>query len=380
MEKILKHLVFITEHLCFGGAEVVLTDYLNAIPKDQYKITLLIRDDLQEKNYLLSRVPTHVEIHYIFSSNDLKSFPKRMAHKQFRNELTSRVKKILSQISSIDQIIDFSPVLDKVMPSFKSYNIILWMHGDKSHMKFFERMKYTLRIRHYSKIVLLCEEMRTQFDKLFPTLKDKFRVIPNPFDFKSIEDRSNDFSELSPTDQELMASPYSVSVARLVPGKDFFTLIKALEIVKNNGIPFTHYIIGDGELKAPLQEQINARGLTNQVILLGAKKNPFPWVRNSRFFVHSAIREGFGLVIVEAMSLNKAVIATACPVGPRDILAEGKYGRLFSLQDEATLAKHLEEFYRHPEIVKNFEQLSLARSKDFSKENILPIFEKAIFN
>ncbi|MDG0817361.1 glycosyltransferase [Bdellovibrio svalbardensis] len=370
-----QHLVFLTEHLSYGGAEVVLVEYLQGIDLSKYDATLVIRDDLGDKNFLLSSIPTGIQVIHLFGAEEVSQ--KIHVTSSFRKLLVARLKDILAKIDAPKIIIDFSPVLDKVTSKFKNENVILWMHGDKSHMGFMERTKYLLRIRHYKRIVVLCEEMREQMESLFPSLKRKLYIIPNPFNFDRIRTGANDIN-ISATDQELMKNNYVVSVARLVPGKDFQTVIRAAKILKDRGIKYTHYIIGDGNLKNELQSLIDTFNLNDTIHLLGARKNPYPWIKNSLFFVHSAHREGFGLVIVEAMSLGKAVIASRCPVGPAEILGNGAYGKIYPMQDSIALADLIEEFLANPAEVVAFKEKSLQRANDFSIQNILPKLYKLL--
>ena len=64
---------------------------------------------------------------------------------------------------------------------------------------------------------------------------------------------------------------------------------------------------------------------------------------NSSIFVLSSIYEGFGLVIVEAMSCGLPVVSYACPCGPKDIIEEGKDGFLVEVNDEQTLAARINQ-------------------------------------
>lgn len=363
-----KHIVFVTEHLSFGGAEVVLTTYLKSIDMTKYKVSLIVRDDLSSKKYLHTEVPREVAVYTLFNENE--KFASRCRH---RSVFADRFESIMEKIGNVDVVVDFSPVLDKIIYRLKKRKMILWMHGDKSHMGFWERLKYRIRIRRYEKIVLLGEEMREQFQRLFPEFKNRLVVIPNPFNFAEISSRSEDLSELTNNDVDLMKEKYIVSVARLVPGKDFETVIEAGRILRDRGYHYKHYIIGDGELRSRLQSLIDKYQLKDQIILLGARKNPYPWMKKADFFVHSANREGFGLVIVEAMSLGKAVIATQCPVGPAEILKYGAVGSLFPLHDANALANHVAQYIENIPRRTQFEQASIARAQDYSSARIMPL-------
>lgn len=138
------------------------------------------------------------------------------------------------------------------------------------------------------------------------------------------------------------------------------------------------YIIGNGPGFSEIQKKIADEGLANDIILLGYKKNPYIWMRKSILFVHSAKAEGFGMVIVEAMALGKAVVATDCPVGPGEILSRGQYGRLVPVADAAALAKAIDEMVEDQVLRAESQSLAAQRAKDYSVDKILPDFYKII--
>lgn len=370
----MKRLIFLTEHLSFGGAEVVLTEYLRSIDPRNNEVHLIVRDNLGSRNYLLERVPSHVKIYFVFSEEDMRRYPKKMSHRAFRGKLAERVRAYLDGFGAYDAVIDFSPVLDKVISRFRKEPLILWIHGDKTHMGFMERIKYLTRIRRYKKIVVLCDEMLKQFESLFPSLKNKLVVIPNPVDSNRIKELSlQDFS----SDVRLPEN-YSVSVGRLVPGKDFSTVVKAAHLLKNKGLTFCHVIIGDGELRGQLEDEIRCFGLEGSVLLLGALENPFPIVRGAQFFVHAAFREGLPTVIIEAMGLGLPVIATACPTGPKDILEYGRSGMLYDIQDYAKLAELMAMLYASQIEREKLSSLSVERASYFDPSNVIPSLDKLV--
>ena len=92
------------------------------------------------------------------------------------------------------------------------------------------------RLNKYNKIVLLCDDMKLDYEKNFPNLKYKLFRIYNFLDFKRIKIMENDRTELTIQEKEMLNEKYCVSVARLDSPKDFDTLFKTFEILKNKGI------------------------------------------------------------------------------------------------------------------------------------------------
>lgn len=70
------------------------------------------------------------------------------------------------------------------------------------------------------------------------------------------------------------------------------------------------YVIGDGPLKEKLQKQIIDFNVEEKFTLLGAKKNPYPYIKNADVFGLFSYFEGYGIVIDEAKMLQKYVIIT----------------------------------------------------------------------
>ena len=102
---------------------------------------------------------------------------------------------------------------------------------------------------------------------------------------------------------------------------------------------------------------IKDEDLQEYIKLLGVKKNPYPWIKNSKLLVHSSRYEGFGLVLVEALILGKVVISSNCKVGPREILNNGEYGSLVEVGDYNAMAQEiLELLQENPKERKIFKQ------------------------
>jgi glycosyltransferase involved in cell wall biosynthesis len=79
-------------------------------------------------------------------------------------------------------------------------------------------------------------------------------------------------------------------------------------------------------------------GIEQLVDFHGAVSNPFSYMSKADLFVLSSAFEGFANVVVEALACGCPVVSTDAPSGPREILDDGKYGRLVPVGDHEALA------------------------------------------
>ena len=88
------------------------------------------------------------------------------------------------------------------------------------------------------------------------------------------------------------------------------------------------YIIGKGKDETQLKQLAKTLQVADKVVFLGFQANPLPWILHCKIFVHSAKFEGLPTVLIEALLLDKLIVATDCPTGPREILDHGRCGLL----------------------------------------------------
>jgi glycosyltransferase involved in cell wall biosynthesis len=131
--------------------------------------------------------------------------------------------------------------------------------------------------------------------------------------------------------------PVVLSIGRLTSQKDYPLLIKAFSRVLK-----THQarllILGEGEERLALNNLIQELGLDKYVSMPGFVSNPLPYIVRSTAFVLSSQFEGLPGVLIEAMYCGIPLISTDCPSGPREILADGEYGRLVPVGDADALS------------------------------------------
>lgn len=125
-------------------------------------------------------------------------------------------------------------------------------------------------------------------------------------------------------------------------------------------------ILGEGDLRPAMEQQVANLGLQDRVSLPGFFQDPYPWFRSADLFVLSSDWEGFGNVIVEALECGVPVVSTDCPSGPAEILENGRYGRLVPVGDVDALANAM-----IASLHETHDRVALMnRAQDFSVEKI----------
>ncbi|MDZ4685256.1 MAG: glycosyltransferase [Planctomycetaceae bacterium] len=203
------------------------------------------------------------------------------------------------------------------------------------------------RAYHTANVVLANSAgLRQQLLDYWQLPKDRVHVQPNAYDFDRIEALA---AEPLPTSSD--GRFRILTVGRIDEDKGHADLLAALdELVRQRGqSDIVWQIIGTGPDEAKLRQQVKDRGLTDHVQFLGVQPNPFPYYRAADVFCLPSRSEGLPNVLIEALACGTPVIAADCPSGPREILADGRFGTLTPVRDPAALAAALAEFRQHPE-------------------------------
>ena len=209
------------------------------------------------------------------------------------------------------------------------------------------------------------EGVAADIKQLSGLFESKFNIINNPIDMKIQSDAA---------ENTVRGHFRIINVGSLKLQKNQALLIKAFAKLLED-IDAELVIVGDGELRGELEQLIAQLGLQDYVTLTGFKEDVAAEYIQSDLFVLSSDYEGFGNVIVEAMSAGVPVVATDCQSGPREILAEGKYGTLVPVGDVDALAKAMLQSLQQ----EHDGQVLRKRAADFSIEKIANQYLDVIF-
>ena len=106
-------------------------------------------------------------------------------------------------------------------------------------------------------------------------------------------------------------------------------MIKAFYELQKIYTSYNLCIVGEGEEKNQLIQDIKKYNLEKKVFLTGYKDNIYDYLKNSKALILSSLWEDPGFVLVEAGYMNKIIISSDCPNSPRELLENGKNGFLF---------------------------------------------------
>lgn len=384
-----KKVLFYNGSLRMGGIERVLAEVLQNIDRSRMDIDLVIEDGIRSLNVFEDDIPKDIKLHYLkpeevikkteFYRKNRKNIFYKILYSLMRTYESYLKKENLKKIvkdKNYDVVIDFDMGLSKQINLIDAKKKIAWVHAniENWYVRKDRIKRLGERLKRYDKVVVICEAMKETTEKLYPFLKDKLIRIYNPFNFERVIKKSEESIEENL--RKYYNKDFIASVMRLTEHqKDFDTLILGFKLAREKGAKEKLYILGDGPDRAKIEEKIKKEGMENEIILLGNVKNPYPWIKKAKLLVHSSKYEGFGLVLIEGLILDKIVISSDCPTGPREILENGEIGYLYNIGDYKKLSELIVENLENSNI-----DLNLIRKRivKYSKDIVIKEYEKII--
>jgi len=184
-------------------------------------------------------------------------------------------------------------------------------------------------------VVSVSQGITCELRERFGVHLKKSTTINNPIIDSRLYDLGNDTVSYPWFEQQ--HSPVILAVGRLSQEKDYPTLIRAFNIVREKKA-VKLLILGEGPERAKLENMIGELGLIQDVELPGYVNNPIACMKRASCFVLSSLFEGFGNVLVEALAMGCPVVSTDCPTGPTEILEHGQWGSLVPVGDHEAMA------------------------------------------
>ncbi len=295
-----KRLLFTAINLEIGGIETALVNLLNKIDKDKYDLTLILEE---KKGILLDEISDKVYI------KEYKVF-------NFKPSMMCKVLNLLKR--SIYSLFNYNTYefsccyatysyCGNKLAKISSDNSSIWVHSNYKYVykniedtkKFFN----TRKMNEFRKIIFVSNESRNTYLELYPEHKDKSLVMNNFINIDRIEEKKKEKVEISkPKNKKLL-----VFIGRLEEESKKIT--RLIEIANNISNIYV-WIIGDGKDRDLYQKLIKEYKLEKRVLMLGSKKEPYNYMDKADYLILTSDYEGFPVVYLEALALNKEIITT----------------------------------------------------------------------
>ncbi len=326
-----KNIIFFLHDLYVGGAEKNLVNYANYLSNNNINVKLIC---LSAKGILKKNIDRKVKV------IDLN-----------KKRLKNSIFPILKIINKTKPDILFSSLLhiSLLLCFFKKMNLI--------KAKLFVRPSNVILANHISTkskpnyLIIFLTNLFLRYADLFFCISDNifkelrlFKVPTNKIIKINNAIVDNDFYKKSKkplkNNKRLNKTDYILSIGRLTEQKNHLMLLNSfIQIKKKYKKKLFLVLIGEGHLKKNLKNFVKINKIDKDVIFIKNLQNVLNYIKSCKLFVQTSLWEGQPNVLIEALLLNKQVIATNCPGQSKKNLKQFKNCHLLKINSINNLSK-----------------------------------------
>lgn len=294
-----------------GGVERVLIDLLENLPRDIFDITFFLTLNQGE---LRTDIPKDINVITFQKGKEDMSNNKLLRTLQLiiRN-LTllfyrKNPKLLYKNIIKEDFDIEIAPTyaeFENILSSPLQSRKIAWFHTDVSYDPNQERVLNRINnLKKFDWVIFGSRQTRDVIRELFQIEYPKSSVIYNSIKIDDVRKKAKEF----PVKYDL--HPVFSSMGRLHSRKNYHTLMNIHKKLLDEGYPHSVAVIGGGSEMENLKKQAKELNVEKTFLLLDTQTNPYPYIKNSDYFVLPSESESYPLTIGEVMGLNIPIIST----------------------------------------------------------------------
>jgi glycosyltransferase involved in cell wall biosynthesis len=139
-----------------------------------------------------------------------------------------------------------------------------------------------------------------------------------------------------------------INVGSFQDKKNQIFIVSVARALREAGLDFHVDLLGDGEHRARVQAEVDRSGLGNRITLHGNVDRVEEWLWRSHLYLHTALYEPFGLVLLEAMAAGLPCVMLDGK-GNRDLIEQGQNGYMIDEQDPSEFAARIQTLTTSPE-------------------------------
>jgi glycosyltransferase involved in cell wall biosynthesis len=335
-------ILHIIPNLKRGGAERMVIDSVKALsanPSNQLKIILFepkIEYEVADLMPIIEVVQALVRLS-VFKSNLCEVDDLQKAIEEFEPDIIHThlfEAEIISRTCYYPKAKWFSHGHDR-MRSFN--NLKLSCFGNKRKLTDYFERRYLFqryKINGGNHFIAISDDIEIFLKDVLPKEIRNIHLLQNAINTKRFENSSSIASKLQ-------GSPFKlISIGRLDENKNHQFLIDCIQDIKALNLDVHLTIIGKGDQRSFLEQKIKKLNLDSNVSLVGSIENVEEYLWQSDVYVHSAITEGFGLTLIEAMAAGLPVVAINAN-GNRHLIMNGHNGFMVERNQRELFVQHL---------------------------------------
>jgi len=321
----MKKILFVIDSLNCGGAEKSLLSLLSHLDATKFEKHLWV---LHRGGVLDKKVPEDVIIESspIYSKAEylkmrfgqmLFGIRRRYFNKRHRHNAELLWRSCGRFMKGLTQNFDVAVAYQQGVPTYlvstkiSAKKKLAWINADikmvgyniEYNDPFYNKMRW---------IVCVSDKLESIVQSNMPQFVNRIRCVYDIVSPDLVRDLS--MEEVPELKDKRPSRLVLVTVARMAPQKNYPLAIQTASLLRQRGVDFVWYFVGDGPLLHHIRGLINENQLSDCVHALGLRINPYPYIKACDIYVQTSSFEGFGLTITEAKMLCKPIVSTGFEV------------------------------------------------------------------
>ena len=196
-----------------------------------------------------------------------------------------------------------------VIEKLVAKNKVMWVHSDiKEYIEIVDDFKSYYD--KFNKIFFVSKGCMNSFLDVYPQFQNKSEVFYNFISKKELQNFTQNIQRLDNSIFECEKTINILTVSRLAKEKGVDLIPSIATFLKSENFSFKWVIVGKGDLYHTLLNEVQEKGLENEVTLYGQLDNPYYAMQECDIYVQPSRFEAYGLTIAEAKCFEKPIVAT----------------------------------------------------------------------
>ena len=331
-----KKVLFMCSSMSVGGTEKAFLNLVDTMSPEEYEVTLLL---LRRGGGFLEAVPDWVKVESVDDFERLKheimDSPIPIAKDYLREGKIQRgtgialthlwfkltgnrapyyrflLRGTQKKREHYDVAVAFAGPTDLISVYIQEYIEasvkVQWIHFDIRKFQFNIKTVRKLYPK-FQHVFVVSEEARQALVQVLPEIEDITRTVPNVISANLCRQQADQGESYT----DGFTGTRIVTLGRLSAEKGQDIIPEVAAELAARGVDFRWYLVGDGKLRSAIEEKAAKLGVSDRVVLLGTKTNPYPYLKDADLYVQTSVHEGFCITLGEAKVFGLPIVSTNC--------------------------------------------------------------------